>query len=96
MVIVIDPKHRNEKNLRDLGDKIRQERKKDRLAVVSVFDDEKAARMKKDAAADRLNDEDGAFYDRHLIGSYFKNGAGVDEFVIFLDGLNGKEIRIKY
>ncbi len=45
--VVIDPVHRNEKDMKALGDQFRQDTKNDRNAFITVYDDEKACACEK-------------------------------------------------
>ena len=95
--IVIDPKHRNFKNMKTLGDTLRKDTASDRNAIVFVYDDARAAAMQRDAANDKLSGADGAFYDQHSIGNYTRNiNTGYHTLEIFLDGLNGTVTEINY
>jgi hypothetical protein len=47
MVIVIDPNHVNERDIRALGERLREETKKYDIVHVGIFDDMKAAGMAK-------------------------------------------------
>ncbi len=53
--------------------------------------------MRKDALADRLSDKDLAHHDKHMIGDYARNAnTGNHVFNIFLDGVDGQVIEVKY
>jgi hypothetical protein len=96
-IIVIDPVHRNEQDMRELGDSLRYDTKDDRNAVVFVYDDEKAARMRKDALAEQLSEQDLADHDTHMIGHYTRNiNSGFHALNIVLDGIDGPSIEVKY
>jgi hypothetical protein len=94
-VLFIDPKFRNETDLRKLGDQLRDLTQDDRNAFVWVYDDIKAAQMYENAM--ELNEADGAFYDEHFILTYTRNiNTGFHQLVIMVDGLNGEAITIDY
>ena len=96
-VIVIDPSHRNEKDMRLLGDQLRSSFGKERIAVVIVFDDDKAALMNKDVSQGKLSKQNEAHYDKHMIGTYHRNAnTGHHAFQINLEGLDGPSIDIDY
>ena len=81
---MIAPIHRNEKDMKALGDQFRQDTKNDRNAFITVYDDEIAWRTAKDAVADRLGDKDLAYHDKHMIGDYAQNAnTGFHVFNIF-------------
>ena len=96
-IIVIDPVHRNEKDMRMLGDQLRSDTKKDRNAFIWIYDDEKAARVRKAALAERLNKKDLEHHDKHVIGDYARNAnTGFHALIIFLEGLDGSPLEVKY
>jgi hypothetical protein len=96
-IIVIEPTHRNEKDMRMLGDQLRSDTKKDRNAIIFVYDDEKAARMRKAALAERLNKKDLAHHDKHMIGDYLRNAnTSFHCLKILLEGLDGPSLEVKY
>jgi hypothetical protein len=89
-VIVIDPKLRTEAGLRAVAEKLRQDTAADRNAFVTIYDDLRAARLRKAADADKLSPAQGKLYDAHALGSYIRNGnTGAHELNMFLQGLNG-------
>lgn len=96
-VIVVAPTHRNERDMRTLGDKLRADTAKDRHAFVFIFDDEKAARMRKDAIDEKLSEKDLAYFDKHSIGTYNRNiNTGNHSLDIHVDGLDGNVIQVNY
>jgi len=96
-LIVIDKDHRNEKDLKALGEELRKDFGKERLVNVIVYDDDKAAGMWKDATQDQLKENDSAFYDKHMLGAYTRNAnTGIHRFLIYLEGVAGPQIEVKY
>jgi hypothetical protein len=96
-IILIDPKHRREKDMRELGDQLCKDFTKDKFVWAIVYDDEKAAKMCKDAINDRLSKSDLAFYDQHMIGIYNRNlTKSYHAFQILLEGIDGPSIDITY
>ena len=94
-VLLIDPKFRNENDLKKLGEEIKDTTLNDRNAFVFVYDDIKAAQMQENVM--NLNEDDGAFYDEHFVLTYSKNiNTGLNQLVIMVDGLNGDSIIIDY
>lgn len=88
--IVVEPKNRNEADLRALSATLKYDTRADRNAFVSVFTDERAARMQSRAAFD-LSEAEGLFYDQHFIAGYTRNiNTGYLRLSIFLDGPNGR------
>lgn len=86
-----------ESELRALGEKLKQDTKRDRNAFIFIYDDEKAARNRRAAAADRLAREDLKHYDKHFVGTYFRNGnTGFHQLTITVKGLDGPSVEVKY
>jgi hypothetical protein len=93
--IVIDPANRNEADLRSLGEALKYESREDRNAVVTIFDDVKAAAMAEHS--DNLDGEDDRFYAKHLVGAYLKNAnTAFHALKIMLNGVDGSEIVVSY
>jgi hypothetical protein len=95
--IVVSPSHRNEADLRALGEQLRREVAGDRNAFIDIYDANRAASLRGYSFSDRLSAADQAFYDEHKIGVYTKNGnTGHHSLVLMLKGLNGDFIEIDY
>ena len=95
--IVIDQSTATEGDLRKLGDQLREELRDEPNSIVFIFNDERAARMRKDVTADSVSAEDAALYDRHFVGIYSKNGnTGFHRLAIHAEGLNGSTSLIDY
>jgi hypothetical protein len=98
--IVIDPVHRNEQDMRKLGDQLRQEAGDSRFAFVCIFDDEKAARLCRDATGRvilNLGKADDDYLHEHFIGSYRRNlNSDIDGLRIALEGTDGPSIEVDY
>jgi hypothetical protein len=94
-VIVIDPRHRNEADLRRLGAQLNREASRADMVSIEVYDDIGAARMR-DAAVT----EDLPKHDRHRIGVYDKNQrTGSNEWSMAPKGMQGNDweaITVKY
>lgn len=94
--IVIAPKHRNEKDMKALGETLKKRHLQDKSVHIFIYDDEKAAKMRKQVP------EKGAsakLYERHLIGFYIKNTSTKKHdysFGITGKGVQGKITEIKY
>ncbi|MBI3409820.1 MAG: zinc-ribbon domain-containing protein [Planctomycetes bacterium] len=93
-VVLLDQKYLNEKDLRALGETLRYDRRNEELAVVMVFDDKKAAAMQKNWM--KLNDQDGEFFDKHLIATYTRNMVLSNKQHNFVVNLDGKGFEVKY
>jgi hypothetical protein len=94
-VIVIDPSHRNEKDLRVLGGNLREDYASEKFAMVMVFDDAKAAVMVRDVT--QLNAADDAYYSKHFVAVYLRNdNSGVHTLTISLQGIDGPQIDVDY
>ena len=91
-VIVIDPSHRRAADLRALARQLRDETVTERVAVVVIYDDERAARLWRTLGTpDEPRDKRTlAFHDRHQIGSYLRNTyTGENTFQFSLEGFGG-------
>lgn len=89
-VVVIDPKQRTEAGLRALAEKLRHDTAADRNAFVVIYDNARAASLRKAADAYKLNKRDAKFHDDHALGSYIRNrNTGVHELNMLLQGLDG-------
>ena len=94
---MIDSVHANESDLRALGDELRFDTQADRNAFIFVYSHKRAAQIRRIVLDDRASRKDLRFYDAHFVGSYTRNiNSGLHEFVIMLNGLNGRDIRITY
>lgn len=100
--IVIDPKYSNEKDMRDLGETLKEDCSGDRNAAIQIFDDINSAKIltqqKMNHYADNMNDHSGDKYYKHLIGIYEKNlNTGHHVLFITLDGaLSDRKIDVVY
>jgi hypothetical protein len=93
--ILIDPKYKNESDLKKLGDQLVEYTKNDRNAFIFIYDDKRAAELQENIG--NLNDSEQAVYDQHFIGRYFKNAnTGVNELAIILNGIDSDWILINY
>jgi hypothetical protein len=94
-VIVIDSTMVNDSDIRDLGRQLWYDTQSDRNASIQIFDNMRAAGMRKDAIADRLNKTDLEFYDHHNIGTYNRNiNTGNHELIVDLNPPNGPQVEI--
>src|SRR5262249_47467768 len=69
--IVVDPKYRNESDMKVLGEYFRYDTQKARFVVVMIFDNKEAAALQKRAGD--LSRSEEQFFDQHLIAMYSKN-----------------------
>lgn len=89
-VILIPTDYLNEADMTVLGQKLNNDTKNDKNAFIMVFTDKKAAALR-DKLATGLNQSEQTFYDQHYVGQYTKNGnSGLHTFVIYFDGVSGK------
>jgi hypothetical protein len=96
-VILVQPNHRNETDLRALGEQLRNETSHDRNALVHIYDSGRAASLHRYAFTDRISKEDQAFYEEHKIGVYIRNAnTGHHSLTLSLKGLNGDFMEISY
>lgn len=94
-VVVIDPKYKNEKDMRNLAQRLKRDTYQDRNAFITVFDDKVAASRRMAAIKDQLGKKELAHYDAHMIGNYARNiNTGYHKFQIMLKGLNGPMIEV--
>lgn len=96
-VIVIDPKHRTEADMRAIGEILKLDTKNDRNAFIYIFDNPRAAALYERAL--NLNDQDGRLYDQHFIGTYTRNiNTGYHRLDIALKGYatKGPIIQVNY
>ena len=94
-IIVIDPKYKNEKEMRRLGKQLEIATHKNRHAVFQIYDDKVAAENSDEAFGERLGEEELAHHDAHLIGVYNRNGnTGDHRIVIMLEGISGEVIEV--
>ena len=89
-VVVVDPAQRSEAGLLALAEQVRQDTSADREAVVYIYDDPTAAKMRKDAANESLNYADLKWHDDHMIATYAKiANTGFHALTMTLQGANG-------
>lgn len=94
-VIVVDPKYRNERDMRALAKQFQLSTAKDRNAFIFVYDDSLAASRRDAAIKDALGRKEVGHHDAHFIGSYIRNiNTGYHKFQIMLQGVNGTAIEI--
>lgn len=90
-VIAIDPKYRNEEDLRKLAECLKKNTNKDRNAFVFIYDDKLAASLRKAAVDENLEKKELAHHDSHMIGSYMRNAnTGYHALTITLKGVTGE------
>lgn len=96
--ILIARDYLNEADMTALGEKLKNDTKNDKCVFISVFTDKKAAALRNKVLGNGLSKADQAFYCKHSVGQYTKNGyTGFDEFAISFDGLLGTNHKtIKY
>ena len=96
-MILIDSLHRSEADLRRLGEQFRQAFVGEVHSAVTVYDNPGAIPLRNDYDAERLSKAQDAFYEKHTLGQYLRNGTtGVHQFVIFPLGYGGNGIKIDY
>ena len=90
-VVLIDPTYRNEAELKRLGSVLQRDTRDDRNAFVFVFDDARAASLRKNVLSDSASDDELEYYHSHFIGTYFRNAnTGHHELTILIDGKTKK------
>ena len=94
--IVVAP-NPTEENLRALGDRLRQDTKNDRNAIVFVYDDDRAAANRLAAILEKLASVDLRHHDRHRVAMYLRNAnTGFHELDITPGGIDGPSANAKY
>ena len=98
-VVVVDPAQRSEQGLLALGEQLQRDTSADRAAVVYIYDDPTAAKMRKDAGNEQLNYADQKWHDDHMIGMFAKilrAGQPPMSLTMTLEGADGpsKEIAL--
>lgn len=84
LAIVVDPKHRNEKDLILLTRQLQRGARSKTHWLVRVFDDAEAARRHRESLVDDVQ------LAKHHIALYIRNTTtGIEELTLMLGGLNG-------
>lgn len=92
--IVVDASFRKEQGLRDLAETLKDDTAAFPVALVTIFDNEKAASLMSNAS---LSDDEEAFLESHEIAIYSRNNnTGLHELQIMLHGPKGKVTKIEY
>ncbi|MGB7510576.1 MAG: hypothetical protein WBP54_04715 [Pelodictyon phaeoclathratiforme] len=95
--IVVDPKNCTDSGIRALGDKLRSDTALDRNAFVFIYNDSRAAGLRKAALDERLNKKDLKYHDNHMVGSYMRNAnTGHHRLSFGLSGVNGPQTIMDY
>jgi hypothetical protein len=86
--IVVDPSNRIEAGLLALADQLKRETQDTKgIVAISIFDDRRAAALRREALGDELNDRSQKLHDDHMIGNYTRNPfTKHHSLVIALDG----------
>ncbi len=93
--IIVNPKFRNEKDIRLLGETLKYDTRNNKIVILSVYDNIKAATLAEQSGD--LTKSKEAFWDKHLIASYTKNvNSGLHRMIITLHGTDGKSITVEY
>ncbi len=88
--IVISPDYLNDADMTALGEKLKNDTKDDRNAVIFVFDNPQAAALRQAVLNEEASQADQDLYDQHYVGQYTKNAnTGFHEFTIYFDGVMG-------
>ncbi|MEA3209038.1 MAG: hypothetical protein QOE70_2095 [Chthoniobacter sp.] len=93
--IVIPLVDANEVGMAALVGKLREDTRSDRMAYVFIFDDAKAADMRKRVR--NLTPSELEFYKRHYIGTYKRNAnTALNEMEMHPTGMNGPSTMLKF
>lgn len=91
MAVLIPKEFVNETDMTALGQKLKEDLKKDKNNFVMVFTDKVAAKLRDKVASGTLTKAEEEIYDNNYVGQYTKNGnSGLHTFVIYFDGVTGK------
>lgn len=97
-IVVVDSTHRNEDDLRALGEQLRTLAARDRHSHITVFDSERAARQHR--TSHRLGDAAHERWVDHVLANYWKNPvSGIHSITISPGGMDGdspRTIEVKY
>jgi hypothetical protein len=90
--IAVDPAHRTEADLLALADQLKRETKDTQgLVGIFIYDDRRAAALRREALGHELNDRSQKLHDDHMIGNYTRNpNTGNHSLIIALDGVSAE------
>lgn len=96
-VIVVDSAFRTADKLRAVGEQLNNDSKGDAFASAFIYDDARAASLRRAAINESLSNKEAAFHDLHMIGSYIKNKKmGFNELNAFPTGISGDAVKFTY
>lgn len=99
-LVVISPDLVNETEMLALGEKLKEDTKRDRNANISVYTNTKAANLRERLSSETnpLTKEEDEYYNTHFIAQYDRNiNTGYHQFTIYFDGVMGTNHKtIKY
>lgn len=95
-VIVVAP-NPSAAELRAFGEKLRQDTRNERNAFVWLYDDERAARIRRALTSENLPKSELRHHDRHYLALYSRNAStGLHEFEYYPQGFDGVSFKVKY
>src|SRR5262245_43741611 len=95
--ILVNKVKPTESELRSLGEKLKQDAKGNAFVFITVYDDERAARIGRRVSSEWLKQPEKQHHDQHRVGLYVHNGeTGADDFLITPDGADGPETVVHY
>jgi len=93
-LIVINSAHRRAADLRALGQQLNNEAAAERVSLVVVYDNARAARMWRTWGAEP---REGTFHDPHLLGHYLRDAnTGKSSFRFYPKGFGGPSETVTY
>ena len=96
-VIVIASQFCTDMDMRRLGEQLKYETRSQRNARVFIYDDPRAAALRRAALDETASKADMLFHDQHLVGCYWKNGnTGFHQLAFGLRGINGPQVMVEY
>lgn len=95
MAIVINPANRNADDLKALGKQLKNDLKDNRFTAVMIYDDVRAAALRKQDFSDRLDGPDSKHHSLHMVGSYLKNNVtGHHRLNIHVNGAGSEDVEM--
>lgn len=96
-VVIVSPEYFNENDMPLVGEKLRNDFGNESHAFIFVYDDKKAASMRKNDI-NQYSQSEQDYYFRHFIGQYTRNmDSDYNQFEIYYDTINGDNTEtIKY
>ncbi len=83
--------------LKALADQLKLDTKTDKVAMIWIFDDERAAKNRRMIGSGALSKSDEKFYNQHFLGQYQRiSSSGTHQLYLYPKGVNAPQVEIKY